>query len=59
MSRVVLFLFVLVGATLAPLALEVAWRSEGNPQPHVQPEVVVVEQAGHQPPTVRTRTTPR
>jgi hypothetical protein len=46
-SRIVLFLFVLVGATLAPLALEVTWRSEGNASLHVQPEVVVIEQAGH------------
>ncbi len=46
-SRIVVFLFVLVGATLAPLALEVTWRSEGNADLHVQPEVVVIEQAGH------------
>jgi len=47
LSRIVVFLFVLVGATLLPLALEVTWRSEGNPSQHVQPEVVVIEQAGH------------
>jgi hypothetical protein len=46
-ARIWLFLFVLVGATLAPLSLEVAWRSEGNPAAHVQPEVVTIEQAGH------------
>ena len=40
------FLIVLFGATVVPLALEVVWRSEGNPSLHVQPEVVVVEQAG-------------
>ena len=40
------FLIVLFGATLVPLALEVIWRSEGNAALHVQPEVVVVEQAG-------------
>ena len=45
-ARVTAFLIVLVGATLAPLSLEVIWRSEGNVAAHVQPEVVVVEQAG-------------
>ena len=45
-ARVVAFLIVLFGATVVPLALEVVWRSEGNPSLHVQPEVVVVEQAG-------------
>jgi hypothetical protein len=37
----------LVGATLVPLSLEVAWRAQGNPAAHVQPEAVVVEQAAH------------
>ncbi len=46
-GRIWIFVFVLVGATLLPLSLEVAWRSEGSPTSHVQPEVVVVEQAGH------------
>ena len=45
-ARVTAFLIVLIGATLAPLSLEVVWRSEGNAAAHVQPEVVVVEQAG-------------
>jgi len=45
-ARVVAFLIVLFGATVVPLAIEVVWRSEGNPALHVQPEVVVVEQAG-------------
>ena len=45
-ARVAAFLIVLFGATVVPLALEVVWRSEGNPSLHVQPEVVVVEQAG-------------
>ncbi len=45
-ARVVAFLIVLFGATVVPLTLEVVWRSEGNPSLHVQPEVVVVEQAG-------------
>ncbi len=46
LARVVAFLIVLFGATVVPLALEVVWRTEGNPSLHVQPEVVVVEQAG-------------
>jgi len=44
--RVVAFLIVLFGATVVPLALEVVWASEGNAALHVQPEVLVVEQAG-------------
>jgi Glycosyltransferase family 87 len=46
-ARIVLFLVVLFGATLIPLSLEVAWRTEGDPAAHVQPEVAVVELAGH------------
>ncbi len=45
-ARVVAFLIVLFGATVVPLSLEVVWRSQGNAALHVQPEVVVVEQAG-------------
>jgi hypothetical protein len=45
-ARVIAFLIVLSGATVVPLALEVIWRSEGNAALHVQPEVLVVEQAG-------------
>jgi hypothetical protein len=44
--RVVAFLIVLFGATVLPLSMEVIWRSEGNAALHVQPEVLVVEQAG-------------
>jgi len=44
--RVLAFLIVLFGATVLPLSMEVIWRSEGNAALHVQPEVVVVEQAG-------------
>lgn len=46
--RLALFMVVLVGATLAPLSLEVLWRNEGvrTSTAHVQPEVEVVEQAG-------------
>ena len=43
--RIILFLIAFFGATLIPLSLEVAWRSDGNPSAHVQPEVSVVEQA--------------
>lgn len=45
-ARVVAFLIVLFGATVVPLALEVVWRTQGDAALHVQPEVVVVEQAG-------------
>lgn len=47
-SRLLIFLLVLVGATLAPLSLEVLWRTEGvsTSTAHVQPEVEVVEAAG-------------
>jgi hypothetical protein len=45
--RIAIFLVVLVGATLAPLSLEVLWRSDSGPgTAHVQPEVEVVEHAG-------------
>lgn len=44
--RVALFLVALFGATLIPLSLEVAWRTDGDAAAHVQPEVSVVEQAG-------------
>ena len=44
--RLALFMVVLFGAMLIPLCLEVAWRSDGDPSVHVQPEVSVVEQAG-------------
>jgi MYXO-CTERM domain-containing protein len=45
-ARVAAFLIALFGATVVPLAMEVIWRSEGNAALHVQPEVLVVEQAG-------------
>jgi MYXO-CTERM domain-containing protein len=45
-ARIAAFLIVLFGATVVPLALEVIWASEGNAALHVQPEVLVVEQAG-------------
>lgn len=46
-ARVAIFVFVLLGATILPLSLEVVWRSEGNASAHVQPETAVVEQAAH------------
>jgi len=45
--RAVIFLVVLLGATLLPLSLEVLWRTNTGGTAHVQPEVAVVEQAGH------------
>lgn len=45
-SRTVIFLVVLVGATLAPLSLEVLWRTDTGGTAHVQPEVSVVEASG-------------
>jgi hypothetical protein len=44
--RAVIFLVVLLGATLMPLSLEVLWRTDSNGTAHVQPEVTVVERAG-------------
>jgi hypothetical protein len=45
-SRAVIFLVVLLGATLVPLSLEVLWRTDSGGSAHVQPEVSVVEHAG-------------
>ncbi len=46
-ARIVIFVGILLGATLLPLALEVSWRAEGgNPSAHVQPETVVIEHSG-------------
>ncbi len=45
--RMSIFMLVLVGATLLPLSLEVAWRSTSNSTSHVQPEVLVVEHSAH------------
>jgi hypothetical protein len=45
-TRTVIFLMVLVGATLLPLSLEVLWRTDTGGTAHVQPEAAVVEQAG-------------
>jgi hypothetical protein len=43
--RAIIFLVVLLGATLLPLSLEVLWRTDTGTA-HVQPEVTVVERAG-------------
>jgi len=40
-----LLVAVLLGATVLPLALEVEWRASSGSAAHVQPEVVVIEQA--------------
>ena len=45
-ARVWVLLFLLVGATLAPLAAEVSLRNDGPTLSHVQPEVVTIAQAG-------------
>lgn len=44
-ARVWILLFLLVGATLAPLSAEVSLRNQGPTTSHVQPEVVVIAQA--------------
>jgi hypothetical protein len=44
-ARIVVLCFVLLAATLGPLSLEVVLRGEGNAVGHVQPEVVVIDQA--------------
>jgi len=45
-QRTVIFLVVLLGATLMPLSLEVMWRTDTGGTGHVQPEVAVVERSG-------------
>lgn len=45
-ARVWVLLFVLLGSTLVPLAVEVSLRNDGPTISHVQPEVVVIAQAG-------------
>ena len=44
--RKLLVVFVVIGAVLAPLALEVTWRAQGQPGAHAQAEVAVIERAG-------------
>lgn len=38
--------FLLLGAVLVPLVLELSWRAQGTPGQHAQPEVAVIERAG-------------
>jgi hypothetical protein len=44
--RLLVFLGVLLGATLVPLSLEVLWQAGAGGTSHVQPEVSVVEDSG-------------
>jgi hypothetical protein len=45
-ARVWIFLLVLLGATLVPLTVEITLRSSASDPVRVQPEVVVIDQAG-------------
>lgn len=45
-ARVWVLLLLLIGSTLVPLAVEVSLRNDGPTTSHVQPEVVVIAQAG-------------
>ena len=45
-ARIAACVVVFAGATIVPLTMEVVWRWDGSAAEHVQPEVVVVEQAG-------------
>ncbi len=44
--RAVIFLVVLLGATLMPLSLEVLWRTDSGGTANVQPETSVIERSG-------------
>jgi len=44
--RTVIFLVVLLGATLLPLSLEVMWQADTGCTTHVQPEALVIQDAG-------------
>lgn len=44
--RMLVFLAVLLGATLMPLSLEILWQADSGGTSHVQPEVSVVEDSG-------------
>ena len=39
-------LFLVLGAVVVPLVVELAWRSEARPGVNAQPEVAVIERAG-------------
>jgi Glycosyltransferase family 87 len=45
-ARLAIAVCVFVGATAVPLALEVVWRSNGDPGSHFQPEVATIEKGG-------------
>jgi hypothetical protein len=45
-ARAGVFVFVLAGATVLPLALEVVWQADGSPG-RIQPEGPVIERAAH------------
>jgi hypothetical protein len=57
-ARTIVLLFVMVGATLLPLSLQVVWRTQQGGTIHAQPEVLVVEHSaasllhGHDPYTL-------
>lgn len=44
--RMLVYLAVLLGATLMPLSLEILWQAEAGGVSHLQPEVSVVEDSG-------------
>jgi hypothetical protein len=48
MGRIVVALFVFIGATAIPLGFEVLWRSDNDPGTHQQPEVITVEHGGQE-----------
>jgi hypothetical protein len=45
-QRMVIFLVVLLGATLMPLSLEVMWQANSGGTTHVQPEALVIQNSG-------------
>jgi hypothetical protein len=45
-ARLAIAGLVFLGATAIPLALEIVWRSDGDPGSHFQPEVQTIEQGG-------------
>ncbi|MGP0029346.1 MAG: glycosyltransferase 87 family protein, partial [Acidimicrobiales bacterium] len=45
-ARVAVAACVFLGATVIPLALEILWRSDGDPGSHFQPEVQTIERGG-------------
>jgi hypothetical protein len=45
-ARLAIAACVFIGAMAIPLALEVVWRSNGDPGSHLQPEVTTIEKGG-------------